>query len=252
MQTITFIGNGNMGLSIAQGLKGKYHIEVVGRDMKKLNAFEKALDVHVDKYLLDDFDMTDKTVLLCVKPNNVEEVGKKLSGKARVLFSVLAGTTVEKLKQNIKSKAIVRAMPNLAASVGASMTTLTGDHRYQKEASALLGAVGETLWLNSEKEIDIATALAGSGPAYLALIAEALTDGAVKQGLKREDAMTAMRGLFAGFGTLIQEVHPSLLKDGVMSPGGTTAAGYGALEEGNVRASCMNAIEEAYKRAKEL
>ncbi len=252
MQTITFIGNGNMGLSIAQGLKGKYNIEVVGRDMNKLDAFEKALDVHVDKYVLDDFDITNKTVLLCVKPNNVEEVGKKLSGKARVLFSVLAGTTVEKLKQNIKSKAVVRAMPNLAASVGASMTTLTGDHRYQKEASELLGAVGETLWLNTEKEIDIATALAGSGPAYLALIAEALADGAVKQGLKREDAMATMRGLFAGFGTLIQEVHPSLLKDGVMSPGGTTAAGYGALEEGNVRASCINAIEAAYKRAEEL
>ena len=252
MQTITFIGNGNMGLSIAQGLKGKYNIEVVGRDMNKLDAFEKALDVHVDKYLLDDFDMTDKTVLLCVKPNNVEEVGKKLSGKARVLFSVLAGTTIEKLKHNIKSKAVVRAMPNLAASVGASMTTITGDHRYQKEAFELLGAVGETLWLNSEKEIDIATALAGSGPAYLALIAEALADGAVKQGLKREDAMATMRGLFAGFGTLIQDVHPSLLKDGVMSPGGTTAAGYAALEDGNVRASCINAIEEAYKRAKEL
>lgn len=252
MQTITFIGNGNMGLSIAQGLKSKYNIEVVGRDMNKLDAFEKVLDVHVDKYLLDDFDITDKTVLLCIKPNNVEEVGKKLSGKARVLFSVLAGTTIEKLKQHIKSKAVVRAMPNLAASVGTSMTTLTGDHRYQKEASELLGAVGETLWLNSEKEIDIATALAGSGPAYLALIAEALTDGAVKQGLKREDAMAAMRGLFSGFATLIQEVHPSLLKDSVMSPGGTTAAGYGALEEGNVRASCINAIEKAYKRATEL
>ena len=252
MQTITFIGNGNMGLSIAQGLKGKYNIEVVGRDMNKLDAFEKALDVHVDKYLLDDFDMTDKTVLLCVKPNNVEEVGKKLSGKARVLFSVLAGTTIEKLKHNIKSKAVVRAMPNLAASVGASMTTITGEQKYQKEEFELLGAVGETLWLNSEKEIDIATALAGSGPAYLALIAEALADGAVKQGLKREDAMATMRGLFAGFGTLIQDVHPSLLKDGVMSPGGTTAAGYAALEDGNVRASCINAIEEAYKRAKEL
>ena len=252
MQTITFIGNGNMGLSIAQGLKGKYSIEVVGRDMKKLDAFEKALGVHVDKYLLDDFDIGDKTILLCVKPYNVEEVGKKLSGKARVLFSVLAGTTVEKLKKSIKSNAVVRAMPNLAASVGDSMTTLTGDHRYKKEAAELLGAVGETLWLDSEKEIDIATALAGSGPAYLALIAEALVDGAVKQGLKREDAMATMKGLFAGFGTLIQDIHPSLLKDAVMSPGGTTAAGYGALEVGNVRASCIDAVEKAYKRATEL
>ena len=252
MQTITFIGNGNMGLSIAKGLKGKYNIEVVGRDMDKLDAFEESLGTKVDKYLIDDFDMTDKTVLFCVKPANVEEVGKKLKGKARVLFSVLAGTPLDKLKKHLKSKAIVRTMPNLAASVRASMTTLTGDHRFRKEAEALLGAVGDTLWLESEKEIDIATALAGSGPAYLALVAEALADGAVKQGLKREDAMATMKGLFSGFGELIQEVHPALLKDAVMSPGGTTAAGYAALEDGNVRAACMDAIEQAYERAKKL
>jgi len=252
MQTITFIGNGNMGLSIAQGLKNKYNIEVVGRDMSKLDLFEQTLGVKIDKYLLDDFDVANKTLLLCVKPANVEEVGKKLKGKAKVLISVLAGTSVEKLKKHFKPQAVVRAMPNLAASVGASMTTLTGDEKFKKEAESLLGAAGTTLWLHSEKEIDIATALAGSGPAYLALIAEALADGAVKQGLKREDAMTVMRGLFSGFGTLIQEVHPALLKDGVMSPGGTTAAGYAALEEGNVRASCMDAIEEAHKRAMEL
>ncbi len=252
MQTITFIGNGNMGLSIAKGLKGKYNIEVVGRDMNKLDSFEESLGTKVDKHLLDNFDMTDKTVLLCVKPANVEELGKKLKGKARVLFSVLAGTSLDRLKKHFKTKAVVRTMPNLAASVGASMTTLTGDHRFRNEAESLLGAVGDTLWLESEKEIDIATALAGSGPAYLALIAEALADGAVKQGLKREDAMATMKGLFSGFGELIQEVHPALLKDAVMSPGGTTAAGYAALEDGNVRAACMDAIEQAYKRAKEL
>ena len=64
--------------------------------------------------------------------------------------------------------------------------------------------------------------------------------------------MTTMRGLFNGFGSLIQEIHPALLKDSVMSPGGTTASGYGALEEGNVRAACIDAIEAAYKKAKEL
>ena len=252
MQTITFIGNGNMGLSIAQGLKEKYNIEVVGRDMSKLDAFEKKLEIKIDKYLLKDFDISDKTLLLCVKPANVEEVSKLLKGKAKVIFSVLAGTTVEKLKKYFKTKAVVRAMPNLAASVKSSMTTLTGDNEFQKKAEELLGTVGTTLWLNSEKEIDIATALAGSGPAYLALIAESLVDGAVKQGLKREDAMATMRGLFSGFGTLIQEVHPALLKDAVMSPGGTTASGYAALEEGNVRASCIDAIEKAYKKATEL
>lgn len=252
MQTITFIGNGNMGLSIAKGLKGTYNIEVVGRNMEKLDAFEKALDTQIKKYLLDDFDITDKTILLCVKPANVEEVATRLIGTARVIYSVLAGTSLEKLKQHFNANAVVRTMPNLAASVGKSMTTLTGDTNFKQEAHTLLGAIGETLWLDSEKEIDIATALAGSGPAYLALVAEALADGAVKQGLKREHAMAAMRGLFLGFGELIQEVHPSLLKDGVMSPGGTTAAGYAALEDGNARAAFMNAIEKAYKRAKEL
>jgi len=143
-------------------------------------------------------------------------------------------------------------MPNLAASIGRSLTTLTGDKSGKERATTLLNAIGTTLWLNSEKEIDIATALAGSGPAYLALIAEAFTDGAVKQGLGREDAMKVMRGLFDGFGMLVQEKHPALLKDEVMSPGGTTAAGYSALEEGNVRAACINAVEAAYKKATEL
>ncbi len=252
MQTITFIGNGNMALSIAKGLHEKYNIEIVGRDQKKLDAFAKELGFKIDTYLLDDFDMSHKTVLLCVKPANIEEIGKKLHGKADLLISVLAGTTIKAIKKHLKPKSVIRSMPNLAASVGQSITTLTGDDAGKDEAIAILKSIGETLWLSSEKEIDIATALAGSGPAYLALIAEAFADGAVKQGLKREDAMIVMRGLFSGFGTLIQEIHPSLLKDGVMSPGGTTAAGYGALEDGNVRASCMKTIEKAYEKAKEL
>jgi len=249
MKNITFIGNGNMSLSIAQGLKKEYAIEVVGRSMERLVAYEKALGIEITKVLYEDFDMSGKSVILCVKPANVAEVGARIKGEAAVLYSVLAGTTIEKLKTHFNTKAVVRTMPNLAASVGASMTTLTGDSAYKEEALKLLGAIGESRWLSSEKEIDIATALAGSGPAYLALIAEALADGAVKQGLKRDDAMAIMRGLFGGFGKLIEDIHPALLKDGVMSPGGTTAAGYAALEDGNVRASCINAIEQAYKKA---
>ncbi|MGD9718544.1 MAG: pyrroline-5-carboxylate reductase [Sulfurimonadaceae bacterium] len=246
---ITFIGNGNMALSIAQGLKATHTIEVVGRDLEKLKKFEEALATPIDKHLLHGFNMEGKTVLLCVKPANLEEIAPQLKGKAEVIYSVLAGTPIEKIKTFLPSDAVVRTMPNLAASVGKSMTTLTGDSAYKEQAQELLGAIGSTLWLNTQKELDIATALAGSGPAYLCLIAEALTDGAVKQGMKRTDAMEVMRGLFDGFGTLIQEIHPALLKDGVMSPGGTTAAGYAALEECNVRHGCIRAIEDAYKKA---
>ncbi|MDA3907781.1 MAG: pyrroline-5-carboxylate reductase [Sulfurimonas sp.] len=252
MKTITFIGNGNMALSIAKGLKKNYKIEVVGRNIEILKKFEKDIGTNIDKHILDDFDVSDKTIMLCVKPANVEEISTKIKGKARVIYSVLAGTSISKLRQNLSPSAVVRTMPNLAASINKSMTTLTGDTEFQAEAEELLGAIGTTRWLSSEKEIDIATGLAGSGPAYLALIAEALTDGAVKQGLKRDDAMAIMRGLFGGFGELIQDIHPALLKDGVMSPGGTTAAGYGALEDGNVRSACIDAVAKAYKKATEL
>ncbi len=241
-----------MALSLAQGLKEDYTIEVVGRNMLHLETFEKALGLTCKKHLLEDFDISQRDIIFCVKPANVEEVGEKLQGKAEALYSVLAGTSIEKLSENIQASHYIRTMPNLAASVLKSMTTLTGSLTCKQEALSIFNAIGATLWVNSEKELDIATALAGSGPAYLALIAEALSDGAVKQGLKRSDAMALMRGLFDGFGTLIQNEHPALLKDGVMSPGGTTAAGYSALERGNVRNGCMNAIEDAYLRTKVL
>ncbi len=246
-ETITFIGNGNMALSIAQGLKDIFKIEVVGREISNLDKFEKELGVKIQKNTYDTFNMNGKKVILCVKPANLQEVGLKLDGVANELYSVLAGTTVTALKENIKSNFIVRVMPNLCASVGLSMTTMTGDIELQKEAQELFKAIGKTLWLSSEKEVDIATAVAGSGPAYLALIHESLCDGAVKQGMKRADAIKVTNGLFEGFGNLIQDIHPAILKDGVMSPGGTTAAGYAALEKGGVRSSCIDAIEKAYQ-----
>jgi len=249
---ISFIGNGNMALAIALGLKNDYEIEVVGRSPENLDAFEKALGIKIKKHALKDFDITNKTIIFAVKPQNLDEVSAQIKGEAKAFYSILAGTKLENLKKSIKAQAYVRAMPNMAASVQKSMTTLTGDLQLQEEALHIFGAIGKGHWLGSEKEIDIATALAGSGPAYLALIAEALTDGAVNQGLKRPDAMAIMRGLFDGFGTLIQDQHPALLKDAVMSPGGTTAAGYTALEKACVRDGCIEAITKANERAKAL
>lgn len=249
---ISFIGNGNMALAIAQGLKDDYEIEVIGRNPKHLDAFEERLGVKIDKHALKDFDITGKTIIFGVKPQNLKEVSAQLNGQAKAFYSILAGTKLESLKNAIKADHYVRAMPNMAAAVQRSMTTLTGDTALQDEAVTIFSAIGKAHWLGSEKEIDVATALAGSGPAYLALVAEALADGAVNQGLKRADAMVIMRGLFEGFGTMIQDQHPALLKDTIMSPGGTTAAGYAALESGNVRNAFIQAIAKANERAKAL
>ena len=249
---LSFIGNGNMALAIAQGLKNDYEIEVIGRTPANLDKFEDALGVKIQKHALKNFDITNKTIIFGVKPQNLEEVSAQLQGKAEALYSILAGTKLENLKKFIKANAHVRAMPNMAASVQKSMTTLTGDKAVKEEAIAIFSAIGKAHWLGTEKEIDVATALAGSGPAYLALVAEALADGAVNQGLKRPDAMAVMRGLFEGFGELIQEQHPALLKDAVMSPAGTTSAGYAALEKSGVRDAFIQAIAKANERAKAL
>lgn len=249
--SITFIGNGKMALALAKGLCKTHAIEVIGRTQESMERFESSLGTSVTKTLYQNADINGKKIILCVKPANLSEIAPLLKGKADALYSVLAGTTLEALK-SIDAHYYCRAMPNLAAEANASMTSLVGDSAIKTFAMELFGTIGSTLWLSSEKELDIATALAGSGPAYLALIAEALCDGAVREGLKRDDAMVLMRGLFDGFGRLIQTTHPALLKDNVMSPGGTTAAGYGALEKGKVREGCMEAIHCAYERAKKL
>ncbi len=250
METITFIGNGNMALSIALGLKDLYKIEVVGRSIESMETFEAKLGIKLEKNLLENFDISGKIILLCVKPYNIEEVGKQLKGKAKELYSVLAGTTLESLKENIASEATVRTMPNLCASVGKSLTTLTGDKCLEEKAIKLFSAIGEPLWLQSEKELDIATAVAGSGPAYLALVHEALCDGAVKQGMKRDDAVKVANGLFNGFGELILKEKNSDIKNGVMSPGGTTATAYSVLEKYSVRSGFIDAVEAAYNKTK--
>lgn len=249
---LTFIGNGNMAKALIEGLISSYEIEVLGRNMRSLNALKQSLPQITTKVMEDVEDISGKNIVLCVKPYSLPELAPKLSGEANTVYSVLAGTSIESLKAHVKAKKYIRTMPNLGASHLKSMTTITGDVTLKENALDIFNKIGRSLWLNTENELDIATGVAGSGPAYLALVAEALADGAVNQGLKRADAQILVQGLFEGFAPLLAHENPALIKDGVMSPGGTTAAGYAALERGNVRSAMMEAIEEAYKKAKEL
>lgn len=248
---LTIIGYGKMATALINGLNDNYEIEVVGRDTYKLNALKDIFPT-IETYSFESFDISGKNVILCVKPYVLSEVAKKLSGDANILFSVLAGTSIKTLKDAIDANAYVRFMPNLGATYLKSMTTVTGDREYEELAISIAKSIGNAIWVESEKELDIATAVAGSGPAYLALVAEAIADGAVKEGLRREVANEITAGLFESFAELIKNSHPSVIKDGVMSPAGTTASGYFALEDGGVRVSFIKAINEAYKRAKEL
>ncbi len=247
---ITIIGPGKMALALAKGLEKEHELTIVGRDGERLLQFTEQLSKHAKTALLERYEIDEQVVLLCVKPYALNDVSAQIKGKAKTLYSVLAGTDISNLKKAIKAEEYVRAMPNLSAEFFSSMTTLTGDHRKKGEAKELFSSIGQTLWVESEKELDIATAIAGSGPAYLALVAEALADGGVKEGLKRSDAIKLVEGLFSGFSPLLKSNHPALIKDAVMSPGGTTAAGYSTLEEKGVRNAFIKAVESAYNRTK--
>jgi len=249
---LTFIGNGNMAQALIKGLVSSYEIEVFGRNENSLNTLKETIPQITTKVMYATEDISNKNIILCVKPYSLPDLSPRLTGEADAIYSVLAGTSIESIKTHIKAKNYIRTMPNLGASHLKSMTTVTGDETLKDNALNIFNKIGRSLWLNTENELDIATGVAGSGPAYLALVAEALADGAVTQGLKRADAQILVQGLFEGFAPLLAHDNPALIKDGVMSPGGTTAAGYAALERGNVRSSMMKAIEDAYEKAKEL
>lgn len=250
---LTLIGNGFMSQALARGLVNNFEVEIIGRNEKKLNIIkEKMPNVEV-KVMNDTEDITNKNIIICVKPYALESVAARFEGKANILFSILAGTKIDTLKKQIKSKFYIRSMPNVAASIKASTTTITGDNEAKNLAIELFNQIGKTVWVNTEDQLDIATAVAGSGPAFLSLITEGLSDGAVKSGLDRKTSNELIEGLFEGYAKLLKTVaHSSTIKDSVMSPGGTTAAGIGKLEEGAVRDSMIKAVEAAYEKACEI
>ncbi len=249
---LTLIGNGFMAQALAKGLLEDFDIEIIGRDLDKLNKIKEKMPQVDIKVMSDVENIDNKNIIFCVKPYALNSVSVRLEGKANILFSILAGTTIKNLKNNINSKYYIRTMPNVAASLSKSTTTLTGDKEAKKLAMDIFSCIGKTVWVNTENQLDIATAISGSGPAFLSLVAEAMTDGAVKSGLERSISKELVQGLFEGYAQLLKYEHPAIIKDSVMSPGGTTAAGFAKLEEGAVRDAMIKAVQATYDKAVDI
>ncbi len=245
---VSIIGYGEMAKAIAKGLKGNIEFEVVGRDEEKLKKF--ANEFECEYYLLDGFDITDKIILLAIKPYALSEVSMRIKGKAEVLISILAGKTLFELEKYIKSKYYLRAMPNIAAKYQASTTALTGDIKAKEIGEKILSFIGDVIWVNNDDEIDMATAIIGSGPAFLSLIASAIEDAGVYTGLKRDISHKLTKGLFKSF-TSLKENYDTI-KNQVMSPKGTTAEGIYSLEEDGVRGKIMKGIIKTYEKSKKI
>lgn len=244
---LLLIGAGNMGGAMLQGLHVK-EITVVERNLTRSEVLKQkypTITVVQEIPSLNDF-----LVIVAVKPQAFPAL--VTHGKAKGVISIMAGISLAKLKEGIAAEHYVRAMPNMAALVQKSATSICGDNALKEEVLDVLGSIGTCFWLESEKELDIASCIAACSPAWMALVAESLSDGAVNLGLKRAISYQLVSALFEGMGEVLKSEHPALLKDKVMSPAGTTVAGYAKLEEGRVRDSFIKAMEASFERTKNL
>lgn len=203
-----------------------------------------------------------EAVMLAVKPQIFTTVAQELAHilpteNSPVIISILAGVNLKQLEAAFSQFPVIRSMPNTPATVGAGITAISlGAYTYashKQVAEKIFAAVGEVVEV-PETLMNAVTGLSGSGPAYVALMIEALADGGVSVGLTRAMAQQLAIQTVLGTAKLLQEtkIHPAELKDRVTSPGGTTIAGVSALEKASFRSAVMEAVKASKERAQEL
>jgi pyrroline-5-carboxylate reductase len=257
-----FIGAGSMGGALLGGLLAAGRVkpeELVfyDPDPKRQQEMEK---LGIEAALDNAEVMHSPVVVLAVKPQVLKSVLTEIRDHTRpwqLVISIAAGVPLAILEEALPKCRIIRAMPNTPLMVQAGMTALAPGSRATPEdldlALDLFRAVGRAEVVE-ETHLDVITALSGSGPAFVAVFLEALADGAVKMGLPRTLALEFAAQTILGTARLLLErnLHPSLLKDLVTSPGGTTIHGLHALEQGAFRAAVISAIESATWRSQDL
>jgi len=199
-------------------------------------------------------------VVLSVKPQRLTEVMKGLKGirSDALVLSIIAGANIKKISTGLKHKAIVRSMPNTPGQIGEGITVWTASKEVTEEqqemARAILGALGEEVFVEDESYLDMATALSGSGPAYVFLFTEALIDSGVHMRFPRRIAEQRFLQTIKGSASFYQQAarHPATLRNQVTSPGGTSAEALYYLEKAGFRTAISRAVWAAYQRSLEL
>ncbi len=256
---VQFVGGGRMGEAIIAGLirSGELRAEEIAV-VEALPARREQLRVTYPQLVLGDVPTAAPTVI-AVKPDDVAAaVSEAVAAGVDTVLSVAAGVPLGRLEVAAgPGVAVVRAMPNTPALVGAGVAALApgseADETVLVWAEGILGAVGDVVRV-SEAQLDAVTGISGSGPAYVFLVAEALIDAAVAEGLPRPVAERLVVGTVRGAGMMLAESGQSAgeLRAGVTSPGGTTAAGLRALEDRAVRGAFAAAVAAATERSRLL
>jgi len=264
MMKIGFIGGGTMGEAIVKSLLDKGLVKPV--DVVVSDVSQNRRGLLKERYGIKttaDNGVAAKgadVVVLAIKPQDIGKVMGELAGLSaeQIVLSIAAGVTLETLKQGLKHDCLIRSMPNMPAQIGEGITVWTassGVNQKQREMiRAILSAVGEEVYLDAEKYIDMATALSGSGPAYVFLIIEALTDAGVQIGMPRNTAEKLVVETMIGSARSVKVTgkHPAELKNMVTSPGGTTAEGLLQMELGGIRSLLLRTVIAAYEKSKSL
>ena len=263
---IVFIGGGNMARSLIGGLVARggdaASVRVVDPNADSRDALARDFGVRTFADAAQAVDGA-ATWVLATKPQVLRGVCESLADVAQatqpLVLSIAAGITATQLDRWLGGGVpVVRTMPNTPALLGAGVTGLFAnacvDAAGRARAQALLESAGETVWIDDEARMDAVTAVSGSGPAYIFLLAEAMEEAAIAQGLPAQDARTLVLQTVLGAARMLVESDeaPAELRRRVTSPGGTTQAAIETFEAGGLRTLVADAIANAARRGGEL
>jgi len=259
---VAVIGLGNMGGAFVEGLlkndiDKSYELYLYDQHEEKRSYYDSSRVTMLNE--LKDTPKNIDYLVLCVKPHDLPKLNiTKILHKDIKIVSVLAGVKINDIRSvlNVSAK-VVRVMPNIPALIGMAASVLCPSKEVEQcekdVVEDLFNAIGDVYWAE-EKHMDAVTGLSGSGPAYIYMVIEALTDGGVKMGLPRNIAAPLAVQTVMGAAAMVKEtgIHPAVLKDQVTTPAGTTISALAELEERGLRSMFLNAVQKATERSEKL
>ena len=267
---ILLIGCGKMGGSLLEGIVKSHDnfnlidvVDPVINDSYKSNFKKNKTNFYSDIKELKD-SITYDSIIIATKPNNYVEILDDLKNHITVneeilIISILAGIKIKKIENIIGSVPIIRAMPNIAASVAEGMTALIGNKKITNDkidtANMIFQSIGNKIWLEDEGQMDSFTAISGSGPAYFFYFTECLHKIAIDEGFSEDVAKQISEQIMIGSGKLIKDSNIDVvqLRENVTSPNGTTEAALKVLcDDDGLLDKLREAIEQAKKRSIEI
>lgn len=263
--SITFVGGGTMAEALIRGLLSKglatgSQITVSDPLQERRTHLSEQLGIRTCCSNVEAVAGAE-IVVLAIKPQALDEVLEELADRidsSALLLTIVAGAKIDTIRSALGTGAIVRIMPNTPGQIGEGISVWTATGQVSlpqmEQAREIVRALGEQVHVEDEEYLDMATALSGSGPAYVFYFAEALIDAGVHLGFSRAVARKLVLQTVRGSAAFAQKtgLHPAVLRNMVTSPGGTTAAGLYQLDKGGLRAAVSRAVWAAYQKARYL